>query len=320
MLRKLFRRTKESTFPGLNDRLLAKLRRFAEVRSMTPETAFRVVARAGADLIPKTLHPHHCPSELDVAEAWLVDSVTVRLKQPSGRVFYGYPSTPREAGLYYLFRDCVSPALDAVTYGLAMEIVRRYLPLRPREGYPGPGGVMVDVGAYTGLKAMHYADVVGPEGRVVAIEVDRHNYDLLCRNVEANRLPVTAVHAGVWNARGTARCRGREKQRVTLVPADDLGPERGYVAEREVPTDTLDHILDEQGIDEVDYLNVQVNGAEMQVLEGFTLERAKVVWVASYYRVEGKRLTGKVREHLLAHGFGIVEETPQGGILARRRD
>ncbi len=299
------------------ERLHKKVRAFASMRTISTIQAYKIITRAGADLIPKNLKPYHIVSNLNVKESYLVDSVTARIELEDGRVFFGYPSNSRESGLYHLFRDIVSHNLKADTYGLAIEIVRRYLSLEPKKEYPGKGGIMVDAGAYIGLKAMHYADIVGNEGKVIAIEVDLNNYKHLQKNVEYNKLPVIPVNCGISSTRSRVACHHRERQRNLLIPVDGLNETTGYHSQTIVETDSLDNILDKAGVQEVDYLNIQVNGAELDVLKGLTLDRVKTIWIASYYSVNNEPNAPKVKKHLMENNFKIIYETEAGGILAK---
>ncbi len=304
----------------LNPRVLSKLVNFADMRGLAMEDACRLVMRAGADLIPNKLHPYYCITELDIKRSFVVNSTTVCIELNKGQCFFGYPSNAKDVGLYHLFRDLAPKTLNANTYGLAIEIVHRYLSLKPEPQYPGKGSIMVDAGAYTGLKAMHYADIVGPAGKVVAIEIDRHNCDLIKRNAKANSLPIITVEKGIWDQKGQKTDCHRERQRHTIAEVDQLNSEHGYLSETVVETDTLDNILDQAGVDVVDYLNIQVNGAELQALEGLTLERVRAIWVASQYTINGKEMVSQIKHYFAKCGFDVLKAEFPGGVLAVNRN
>ena len=50
------------------------------------------------------------------------------------------------------------------------------------------GDVVVDFGAHIGTYTIPIAKKIGPSGRLLAVEGDLTTYELLCRNVGANRL------------------------------------------------------------------------------------------------------------------------------------
>jgi FkbM family methyltransferase len=131
-----------------------------------------------------------------------------------------------------------------------------------------PGMVVVDVGAHVGYFSLIAARQVGPTGRVFAFEPDPINYELLQRNIELNGYTnVTAVNAAVADVVGS---------RTLFQTALDSGrhstyhhglPESGSV---EVDTWTLDAFLETKDWPPVDLVKVDVEGAEVDVLNGMT--------------------------------------------------
>jgi FkbM family methyltransferase len=79
-------------------------------------------------------------------------------------------------------------------------------------GYPvQPGDTVFDIGAHCGVSTYHFSRLVGPGGRVIAIDPDPLNYDLLLRNIERHNLDnVTAVKLDIVDSRGQAKfyCEG----------------------------------------------------------------------------------------------------------------
>jgi FkbM family methyltransferase len=129
--------------------------------------------------------------------------------------------------------------------------------------------VVVDVGAHVGYFSLLAARKVGPNGKVFSFEPDPINYELLQRNINLNGYTnVTAVNAAVADAIGT-----RTLFQTTL----DSGrhstyhhglPENGSV---EVDTWTLDTFLESKDWPTVDLVKVDVEGAEVDVLNGMTV-------------------------------------------------
>jgi FkbM family methyltransferase len=70
---------------------------------------------------------------------------------------------------------------------------------------PQAGDVVWDVGAHAGLTTYFLAQMVGPAGRVYALEPDERSYEYLLRNIELHRLSnVTPVKAALSVRTGTA--------------------------------------------------------------------------------------------------------------------
>ena len=62
----------------------------------------------------------------------------------------------------------------------------------------GRAPLIIDCGANIGLSAIWFANLF-PEARIIAIEPDLANFELLCRNIVSYGPRVTAVHAAVWH-------------------------------------------------------------------------------------------------------------------------
>lgn len=130
--------------------------------------------------------------------------------------------------------------------------------------------VYVDVGAYNG-DTVAMALNICPELKIVAIEPIKS----MCDEVKQKFPQVTAVNKACWSGRGTARFyeyEGWGKGLSTLKPSMTvMRPVPAFgtnILQYDIEVDTLDHIL--QGISTVDYLKVDTEGSEEEVLLGFT--------------------------------------------------
>lgn len=125
--------------------------------------------------------------------------------------------------------------------------------------YPGAPRTIVDAGAYVGFASIWFAQRY-PDATIVAVEADAENYAALCRNTRA--LPqVTPVHAALWNEPAELSVVDRGGDRWSLRTSDDTaGPRRGVV-----PAVTVDGLLEAHGLDRVDILKVDIEGAETRV-------------------------------------------------------
>ena len=76
------------------------------------------------------------------------------------------------------------------------------MPFSQRHGLDH-GALVFDLGAHQCLIAMMLAKQVGPKGRVVAVEANRHNVSVARRNIALNRVDnVTVTHAMISNRAG----------------------------------------------------------------------------------------------------------------------
>jgi FkbM family methyltransferase len=227
----------------------------------------------------------------------------------NGLRLYGYKSKRNAANFYSVFADRLPRMLTADTYGCAIDVAMRYLNELPYDKnlLPQRGGTIAEIGAYLGHKTIKFAELVGPEGRVLAVEMMPDNFAILERNIRENNITnVTLKHIGAWNERQTKQVVGASQQRNSLVELDD----KDFLPRGVVHTDTLDNILGDWDVPTIDFLNIRVNGAEIEVLEGLNtqLSRVKVIFVASLYSREGERAITKVKEILKQKGCKIVIE------------
>jgi FkbM family methyltransferase len=229
----------------------------------------------------------------------------------NGRKLYGYKSKKYVVKFYNSIVHRSPATLTADTYGCAVDVAYRYLKdlPYPRRFLPSRGGTIAEIGAYLGHKTIKFVDdVVGNEGRLLAVEMMPDNFAILERNMKENCIEnVTLRNIGVWNAKQTKQVLGASQQRNSLVEfeeSDSLAP-RGLIQ-----TNTLDNILGEWDVPVIDFLYIRVNGAEIEVLEGLDVQltKVKVIFVASHYTREGQQVKVKVKELLEQKECEIVYE------------
>lgn len=172
---------------------------------------------------------------------------------------------------------------------------------------PRLGHVVVDAGAGIGTEVLSLSRLVGREGLVVAIEGHPETFRRLATICELNGLQnVKLVNAALGARAGEAVISdGADYQLNTIV-----GVEKGSC----VRLDTLDGILGSLAVDRVDFLKMNIEGAELQALAGFEhgLEKTGHVAIAchDFLAAEGRatqamRTKSGVRSFLGTRGFTL---------------
>jgi FkbM family methyltransferase len=139
-------------------------------------------------------------------------------------------------------------------------------------GHLEPGMWAIDVGAHVGFSALAMAQKVVPAGRVIALEPEPLNFELLCRNVARNGEGVVVpIHAAGGEKTGSCVLeRSPENSGDHRTTRHPLG-----IAATEVPMVALDDIL--PPLQPVHFVMTDCQGYDHRVLEGMgqTLRRWK---------------------------------------------
>ncbi|MEN9840757.1 MAG: hypothetical protein RL376_557 [Verrucomicrobiota bacterium] len=127
-----------------------------------------------------------------------------------------------------------------------------------------PGFVACDIGANIGTYTVPLSRLVGPTGHVIAFEPNRRTYACLRQNIRQNRLAnVTLLRAAAGPEAGTAGL---------IVTADNLGEVHlsppGEAETARVRVTTVDHEVARLGLQQVDFIKIDVEGFELAALRG----------------------------------------------------
>lgn len=167
--------------------------------------------------------------------------------------------------------------------------------------------VVVDVGAHIGTFTIKAAKEVGNEGKVIAIEPEENNLKLLKRNVEINGLKnVIIVQKGIWSEKDEMRLYLSDYSICHSLVCEDTDKSV------DIEVDTIDNILNELKVNKVDFIKMDIEGAEIEALKGAkeTLENNNVkIAIAAYHEINGEPPTSKtIVPQLKRMGFKTDEE------------
>jgi FkbM family methyltransferase len=167
---------------------------------------------------------------------------------------------------------------------------------------PKEGDVVVDVS--TGLCTMITSNQVGANGKVIAIIDDPQNYDTLNNTIKSNNL--TNVMSFNY-----AAC-SKEMQMV-LIPYrrmllnKDKKPTT-VVTTKAVYANTLDNLLQKNGINKVNWVKIGIQGKELEVLQGAHNLLSNSKDIALLIEVHDRHSYKPIIEFLKSYNFVIVSE------------
>lgn len=158
--------------------------------------------------------------------------------------------------------------------------------------------IIIDIGAHVGIFTLRAARQAK---NVLAIEPHPFNYSLLTNNVKANKLVnVQTLRLALWSSNGKMKLYLASSASHSLKPY--LKDKSKYL---EVQTKTLDTIIKELGIKRVNFIKIDVEGAELEVLRGAeeTLkENDPFISIAAYHT---STEVHEITEYLQRKGFRV---------------
>lgn len=132
-----------------------------------------------------------------------------------------------------------------------------------RHVYPCRGDVVLDIGAYKGDSAIFFAGHIGGKGKIYAFEPTKSNYADLKNNVARNKLNdiIIPLNKGCAGKSGRLRAVSVKSGAPWAFLSDSEGSESVEVV-------SVDDFIAENGIDKLDFIKMDVEGMERDVIMG----------------------------------------------------
>jgi FkbM family methyltransferase len=155
---------------------------------------------------------------------------------------------------YYPLRTLIGRALFMEVFEKQeIQIVERFLK---------EGDIFVDIGANGGFYTVIAAKIVGSSGHVYAIEPGIRELNLLRQNISVNNLTnVTIIEKAVSNKKGNARF-AISKDGAMNSLLENSHPDQKIEEWQDVELTTVDDIVRDFKIEKVDFIKIDVEGAE----------------------------------------------------------
>jgi FkbM family methyltransferase len=184
------------------------------------------------------------------------------------RIFYDGEAWTRQVGAYYLAE---SATFDWSAFKIAgwkenlgdlLDMYRDwwFFMYRPKEG-----DVIVDIGAGIGDDAIAFSKAVGRFGRVLSVEAHPATFRLLQKNCRYNHLDnTTCVHQALMDKTCMVSIDDRTNYKAnTINQTTDHVP-----SSHEVPACSFDELCAQQNIHKIDFLKMNIEGAERLAIHG----------------------------------------------------
>ncbi len=125
---------------------------------------------------------------------------------------------------------------------------------------PRPNDIVIDAGAFIGDTSIWFADRIGRDGKVYSFEILPSHVGLIQKNIEKNHLQdiVRVFETGLWdsNAPIFATQAGYDSK---------CSEEEGDIRINAV---TLDSFVQQENVTKVDFIKMDIEGAELSALRG----------------------------------------------------
>jgi FkbM family methyltransferase len=122
-----------------------------------------------------------------------------------------------------------------------------------------PPRSILDLGSNIGLTLANYAQLF-PEARILGVELDEDNADLCERNIQPWWPRVKVLRGAVWSEDGSVTYSGDGEDAYHISLAD------GAARVKTARAYSMQSIMEQFGVPEIDYIKMDIEGAEQAVL------------------------------------------------------
>jgi FkbM family methyltransferase len=168
---------------------------------------------------------------------------------------------------------------------------------------------IVDLGSNVGYTVAHFA-VLYPDARVIGVEMDEANYHLAKRNTADFGDRVQLINAAVWRTNGSVQYAGVEADQFAV----NDNPTQSSA--RTAPSIRVDTLFDSVGMETVDYVKMDVEGAEKVIFEDMAwAKRVKAMKI----EIHPPATLEECRRKLEASGFRCWQDDKHWNALSAVR-
>ena len=173
------------------------------------------------------------------------------------------------------------------------------------------GDIVVDAGANIGGFTLQAAKKVGKNGRVITFEPNERNMKILQMNCKANNFDnVIFCKKGLWSKKETLEFFESHRKGEHSLIHNDEQHDKFNLSSTKIEVDTLDNLLKEMNINKVDFLKMDIEGAEFHAIKGATnsiLKQDNIKVLIEIHLADGEMTDKKIIPLLNEYKFEILE-------------
>jgi FkbM family methyltransferase len=167
---------------------------------------------------------------------------------------------------------------------------------------PKEGEVFVDIGSHIGKYALKAGKNVGSKGKVVAVEAMPANFIIIKKNVKLNKMKnIDVFNLAAWNTECSLQFLIGTTSANSNINRFNYG--QGMIEVQAGPVDKL--LIGQLKLKRVDWIKIDVEGAEYQVLQGLkeTISKFKPKMIIEIWAQN----LAKVQAFLEEHQYRVVK-------------
>ena len=168
---------------------------------------------------------------------------------------------------------------------------------------------VIDIGAHYGYFSLFAAVNSAPDSKIISIEPDLLNFNKLVQNIKHNNPQnIESINCAIANENGQSEFFSGNGVNSTLVGNYALNKSKSL--SKTVETRTLAKIIEDNNLSHVDFLKMDCEGAEYQILQGMTSELFDKITTISmeFHDMKDVRYTGETIVNILVkNSFKIVK-------------
>jgi FkbM family methyltransferase len=133
---------------------------------------------------------------------------------------------------------------------------------------------IVDLGANVGYTVAHFAYLY-PDSRIIAVEMDQGNYELAKENILHWRERIMLIHAAIWSSNSEVAYDCDALQDAYKIKANSSESHISTQTDNHlkvVSAMSMDRLIEQFNIKHIDYLKVDIEGAEKELFLSSSLD------------------------------------------------